>query len=190
VIPNGVDLDAYRSGGQRHRQRVAFVGRDDPRKGFSVLLAAWEQVRAVIPGAELIAIGPEGQDRPGIRFVGRGTNQAKSEWLQSSEIFVAPNLGGESFGLVLAEGMAAGCAVIASDLAAFRYVTAGTARLVPSGESRPLAAALVDLLTHPGQTTAMGERARERARAFGWARVFPMYRSAYLEAIELFDTGR
>jgi phosphatidylinositol alpha-mannosyltransferase len=153
-------------------------------------LDAWNEVQAAIPSAELIAIGPDGQDRQGIRFVGRGTHEAKSTWMQSAAILVAPNLGGESFGLVVAEGMAAGCAIVASDLRAFQYVTAGTARLTPIGQPRPLAAALIDLLAHPAQTTAMGKRSRERAKAFDWAEVFPQYRSAYVDALGIYANAR
>jgi phosphatidylinositol alpha-mannosyltransferase len=161
---------------------VVFVGRDDPRKGFSVLLEAWKTVHPAVPAAELIVIGPEGTDRSNVRFAGRGTDETKATWLQSSAIFVAPNLGGESFGMVVAEGMAAGCAVVASDLPAFRQVTAGTARLTPPGQARPLAAALIEVLANSNQADEMGRRARERSKAFDWGVVFPQYRQAYLDA--------
>jgi phosphatidylinositol alpha-mannosyltransferase len=190
VIPNGLRLTSFRTGSQRHRQRVVFVGRDDPRKGLPVLLEAWKEVHSAVPGAELIVIGPDGTDRTNIRFVGRGTDETKASWLQSSAVLVAPNLGGESFGMVVAEGMAAGCAVVASDLPAFREVTAGTARLFPVGESRLLAAALIDVLLNQVQADGMGKRARERSKVFDWSVVFPLYRQAYLDASARFGEAR
>lgn len=190
IIPIGIDTSFFRRGAQRHRQRVAFVGRDDKRKGLDVLLAAWEEVRAAVPLAELIVIGSAREDRNNVRFVGRVDDDRKSNWLQTSAVLVAPNLGGESFGVVVAEGMAAGCAIVASDLPAFREVTAGTARLTPIGEPRPLAAALFELLTNTAQADSMGKRARERVKAFDWNSVFPLYRSAYQDAIAAFNSVR
>lgn len=190
VIPNGINLEFFRNGPERHRQRVVFVGRDDHRKGLEVLLAAWAEIHRALPSAELIAIGPDREDRDGVRYVGRGSHESKSAWLQSGAILVAPNLGGESFGLVVAEGMAAGCAIIASDLPAFQHVTGGTARLTPIEEHRPLAVALLDLLTNSAQADAMGKRARERAQAFGWNQVFLSYRQAYEDALRMFQFGR
>jgi phosphatidylinositol alpha-mannosyltransferase len=175
---------------QRHRNQVAFLGRPDPRKGFEVLVEAWEAVSEKSPSAELLVIGSEGADRDRIRYLGRVDETQKSRTLQACEIFVAPNLSGESFGVVVAEGMAAGCAVVASDLEAFRAVTAGTARLVPPGDSAHLAATLIDLLRSPVVTDDMGKRARLRVAEFDWSRVLARYRDAYRRAIETYAAGR
>lgn len=189
IIPIGIDTSRYRSGVQRHGQQVAFLGRGDPRKGFEVLDEAWSKVRSNVPGAELVVMGIEGSNRTGVRFFGRVDESEKSRTLQGSEIFVAPNLSGESFGVVVAEGMAAGCAVVASDIEAFRAVTAGTARLVPPGDPRLLAAALVELLRSPQVTADMGKRSRSRAGAFDWSQVLTAYRRGYQRAIETYRTS-
>jgi len=190
IIPNGIQTSSFRSGGQRHRQRVVFVGRDDRRKGLDVLVQAWAEVHEAHPSAELVVIGAEGIDRQHVRYVGRVTDAEKSTWLQSAAVLAAPNLGGESFGMNVAEGMAAGCAVVATDLPAFRELTGGTARLTPVAAARPLASALIDLLTSGTATAAMGKRARERIKRFDWSAVFPRYRAAYDDAIDLFNSHR
>jgi phosphatidylinositol alpha-mannosyltransferase len=190
IIPNGLDTRLYRSGVQRHRQQIAFLGRSDVRKGFGVLMKAWPKVRSQFPSAELAAIGVSGADGNGVRYLGPVDEQVKSRTLQASEIFVAPNLSGESFGMVVAEGMAAGCAVAASDLPAFRHLTAGTARLVPSGDSAHLAATLIDLLRSPSVSADMGKRARARIADFDWSVVLGVYRDSYRQAIEAYSAAR
>ncbi|MGH8926654.1 MAG: glycosyltransferase family 4 protein [Acidimicrobiia bacterium] len=190
IIPNGIDIGLYRSGVQRRRNQVAFLGRPDPRKGFEVLAKAWPHVSTMVPSAELQVMGIEGTDRNGIRYLGRVDENQKVRTLQASEIFVAPNLSGESFGVVVAEGMAAGCAVVASDIGAFRAVTAGTARLVPPGDPDLLAATLTELLRSPTATRDMGRRARARVAEFDWSRVLASYRDRYLRAIRTYGSAR
>jgi phosphatidylinositol alpha-mannosyltransferase len=190
IIPNGIDTARFRSGVQRHRNQVAFLGRRDPRKGFEVLVEAWKTVAERFPGAELVVIGIEGTDRDRIKYLGWVDETQKSRTLQACEIFVAPNLSGESFGVVVAEGMAAGCAVVASDIEAFRAVTAGTARLVPPGDAAHLAATLIELFRSPAVTEDMGKRARLRVAEFDWSRVLARYRDGYRRAIETYSAGR
>ena len=180
IVPNGIDTGAFRNGPQRSRLRVAFLGRSDRRKGWSVLEQAWPTVSASVPGAELVVMGMDGTSTSSIRFLGRVSEETKSSTLQSSEIFVAPNLGSESFGIVLLEAMAAGCAGVASDLEAFRLVSAGTARMFPVGDSAHLAATLIDLLRSPVVTSDMGRRSRVRAADFDWSKVVAGYRASYI----------
>jgi phosphatidylinositol alpha-mannosyltransferase len=92
--------------------------------------------------------------------------------------------------MAVAEGMAAGCAVAASDLPAFRYLTAGTARLVPPGDSAHLAATLIDLLRSPSVSADMGKRARARIADFDWSVVLGVYRDSYRQAIEAYSAAR
>lgn len=190
IIPNGIDTARFRTGVQRHLQQVAFLGRPDPRKGFEVLIEAWQTVSEKVPGAELVVMGMEGTEKHRIRYLGRVDEDEKSRRLQASEVFVAPNLSGESFGVVVAEGMAAGCAVVASDIDAFRAVTGGTARLVPPGDAGHLAATLIELLRSPTATRDMGKRARQRVAEFDWSAVLAKYRDAYRRAIEIYEPDR
>ena len=96
---------------------------------------------------------------------------------------MAPNLAGESFGIVVAEGMAAGCAVVASDLAAFRDV-APAARFVEPGDRPAWRSAVVRLLDDAGEVRSMGERARSDVQRFDWSIVAGQYHAVYRRAIE------
>ena len=120
-IPNALDVSSYRLDIGRVSQQVAFLGRLEPRKGRDLLLEAWPAVRAANPQATLIVMGSgEHASMDGVTFAGRVDEEGKRRILASSEVFCAPNRGGESFGITLAEGMAAGCAAIASDLPCIR----------------------------------------------------------------------
>ncbi len=181
IIPNGVHLAGFAVSGSRHPLRVAFVGRDEPRKGLDVLLAAWPRVVGELPEAELVVIGTRRRNGPArTRFLGPSGGEAKRRELAAATVLCAPNLGGESFGLVLVEGMAAGCTVVASDLDAFRAVAGGEARFVPPGDSGALAAALISALRLP----VPPDRPRRAAARFDWSVIGPMYLNEYERAAQ------
>ena len=183
-IPNAIDVEAFRVPGNRNPRRVVFVGRPDPRKGRDLLLAAWPEVRLQVPDAELIVIG--GGDEPavdGVRYLGRVAEHRKRAVLATSAAFCAPNRGGESFGITVAEGMAAGCAVVASDLGAFSDVLAGSGLLFPNGDRSALAAALVQVLTDGDLRRRLARKARVRVLAFDWKMVTGRYLDLYRRAL-------
>jgi phosphatidylinositol alpha-mannosyltransferase len=97
-------------------------------------------------------------------------------------VLCAPNLGGESFGLVVAEGMASGCAVVASDLPAFRHVAGEAARLTPVGDVTALAEALVGVLADRSEADRLAQAGREQVARFDRAAVLEGYLSAYRDA--------
>jgi phosphatidylinositol alpha-mannosyltransferase len=183
IIPNGIDVGRYVSVGVRYPNRVVFVGRDEPRKGLRLLLEAWPTVRNEYPEAELKVIGTTGTSREGLEFVGRVSEDEKRTLLSTASILVAPNLGGESFGLVMVEGMAAGCAVVASDIPGFREVAAGAAKLIEPGRVGLLAATISRLLADPGQVGALRVAGQQRAAMFDWSHVLPRYLDCYRRAV-------
>lgn len=184
VIPNAIDTASYQLPVGRVDRRVCFLGRDEPRKGLDVLLRAWPLVRDRIPDAELKVMGAARPDaRPGVEFLGRVSSGEKKRILASSLVYVAPNTGGESFGIVIAEAMAAGCAVVSSGLAAFSDVLGDAGRLVPVGDAPRLAAVVVELLNAPTAARALGQRAMEEARRFDWSVVGGAYRDLYEEVV-------
>lgn len=188
IIPNGIDTDEYRGEDRRSGSGVLFLGRDEPRKGLDVVLEAWPRVRARIPGAELRVAGASRSRGPeGVTFLGRLDADTKVAELHRAAILAAPNTGGESFGIVVVEGMASGCAVVASDLPAFRAVAAQTARFVPPADPPALAAALIGLLSDPEARRHLADSARLRAHMFGRATVLAAYLAAYRDAL---DAGR
>jgi phosphatidylinositol alpha-mannosyltransferase len=183
VIPNGLDVGSYLSGLAKIPGQVIFLGRKEPRKGLQVLTAAWPLVRAAHPAATLVVIGQVGPDSvDGIEYRGRVSESEKRRLLGEASIMVAPNLGGESFGLVVAEGMASGCAVVASDLPGFREVVADAAELVAPGQPGELADAINRLLAEPPKITALGVAGRTRVGDFDWKQVLPKYRACYERA--------
>ncbi len=184
IVPNAVDVASYAVDVERHPHRVAFLGRDDPRKGLDVLLAAWPAIRSAVPGAELVVIGADRATAPaGVTYLGRVSEDHKRQALASAAVYCAPNLGGESFGLVVAEGMAAGCAVVASGLAAFAAVVGDAAELVPPGDADALGATLASLLGDPGRVAELAAAGRERVPAFDRPAVLAAYLEAYRDAI-------
>jgi phosphatidylinositol alpha-mannosyltransferase len=179
IIPNAVAVAAYEPAPQRRERTVAFVGRDEPRKGLDVLLRAWDSVRDAVPGAHLDVAGARRPDRPGVRFHGRVTEEEKHALLNGSDVFCAPNLGGESFGIILVEGMAGGAAVVASALDSFAAVLDDAGVLVPAGDHAALAEALIDVLTRDGFRRELQTRARMRAARFDRDVVFAQYAALY-----------
>ncbi len=185
IIPNAVDVAGYRDAvGERDPMRVVFVGRDEPRKGLGVLLAAWPAVRAAHPGAVLRVIGSARDYAPdGVTFLGRVSEADKREELASARVLAAPNLGGESFGIILIEGMAAGCAVVASDLAAFRAVAGEGAVLVEPGNAAALGSALASLLGDETLACSVAGVGSQVVDRYDWAGVTGAYVEAYQEAL-------
>jgi phosphatidylinositol alpha-mannosyltransferase len=182
IVPNGLDVASMQVDTARNHKRVAFLGRDEPRKGLDVLLEAWAKVSAAHRDAELIVMGAT-RESDDVTWMGRVDDRAKAEALSSSAIFVAPHLGGESFGIVLLEAMAAGAAVVASDLAPFRAVAAGAARHFPVGDSDALADALIDLLSNPRERASLASGGSNRAAGFDWSVVGAAYRDLYLSQV-------
>ena len=133
-----------------------------------------------VPDAHLTIAGSEGPSSPGITYVGTVSEAEKANLLAGAAILCAPNLGGESFGIVVAEGMAAGCAVVCSDLQAFRDVGHDGVADFPTGNGETLGTTIVRLLRSVEERDRLAKAARIRALAFSWDSVT----SAYLEAYE------
>ena len=186
IIPNAIEVASYEVPVGRVDHRVAFLGRDDPRKGLDVILEAWPSIREAHPDAELIVMGASRASAPeGVSFTGRVNGGEKRRLLATTSVFVAPNTGGESFGIVIAEAMAAGCAVIASDLPAFRAVVGRHGHLVRPGDARELGKAVRRLLGDRVEARSIGERARGAVRRFDWSVVLDAYRDAYRRILSM-----
>jgi phosphatidylinositol alpha-mannosyltransferase len=197
-IPNGVDIPAFATGpllpGYPRPGTVGFLGRfDEPRKGMTVLLDALRALAPSRPDLRLLVVGrgdagalrrAAGPVAARLDVLGPVDDATKAAALRSVDVFCAPNLGGESFGIVLTEAMAAGAPVLASDLDAFRAVvgSSGAGVLFPTGDGGALAAALAALLDDPSARAAMSAAGRTRAADFGWpavaASVVQVYRAA------------
>ena len=213
-IPNGVDVPLFADGPllpgyPRTGHTVGFLGRfGEPRKGMAVLLDALRLLAPDRPGLRLLVVGRGDADAlrraagPGLAdrldVLGGVDDVTKAAALRSLDVYCAPNIGGESFGMVLTEALAAGAPVLASDLGAFRAVLQpdsgvdggvdgpGPGREVgvvfPTGDAPALATALASLLDDPGRRAALRVVGRARAAEFDWpvvaAAVLRVYRAA------------
>ncbi|MER7435094.1 glycosyltransferase family 4 protein [Pseudonocardia alni] len=201
-IPNGVDLARFAHGPALDLPpavRVGYVGRfDEPRKGMPVLLAALRRVVADRPDVRLLVVGRGDGDRlrraagPGlagrIDLLGPVDEATKAAALRSVAVFCAPHRGGESFGMVLTEAMAAGAPVLAADLESFRAVLddGRTGALFPPGDDAALTAALTRLLDDGAARARLAAAGRDRARRYDWpvvaSDVLRVYRAAIAAA--------
>jgi phosphatidylinositol alpha-mannosyltransferase len=199
-IPNGVDVVHFATahplaGYPRAGGTVGFVGRfGEPRKGMPVLLAALREVVRTRPDLRLLVVGQGDAEAllrtagpalaSRIRVLGVMGEHGKAAVLRSVDVLCVPALGGESFGVVLTEAMAAGTPVVASDLDAFRRVLDGgkAGALIVPGSPAALAAALDDLLDDPDRRAALAAAGRRRAEMWDWPvvarRVLQVYESA------------
>jgi len=185
IIPNGIDTSAYRTG-PKVPGRVVFLGRDDERKGLQILLDAWPAVTAAHPEATLHVLGATRETAPsGVRFLGRVDEATKRDELGGAAVFCAPNLGGESFGIIVAEAMASACAVVASSIPAFEHVAGDAALFAPPGDAATLAGRIGALLGDPARAAALGAAAGLRVERFSGPAVARRYVAAYRDALNV-----
>ena len=183
VIPNGVHvarfedamaLDGWPGGGGA----IGFVGRiDEPRKGLPVLLEAMEHLWKEHPLLRLLVAGPgeiDGRVDDRVVVLGQVDEQTKVRAYHSVDVFVAPNTGGESFGIILLEAMAAGTPVVASDLDAFRRVLetpdGGSAGLLATvGDAKSIAHACSTVLGSEERRNFMRRAGENVVRRYDWS---------------------
>ncbi|GAB3049770.1 glycosyltransferase family 4 protein [Intrasporangium mesophilum] len=204
VIPNGVYVDRFATAPRRAEwigtptsPTVAFLGRmGEPRKGLPVLAQALPAALDSIPGLRVLVAGPgdpaeitEGWPPEVVaacEFLGAVSDADKASLLASVDVYVAPNTGGESFGIILIEAMSAGACVLASDLPAFsRVLDGGSAgALFANEQPDDLARVLVDLLRDPLRRRELAQAGSKRARMFDWPVVADQIIAVYETVIE------
>jgi phosphatidylinositol alpha-mannosyltransferase len=171
--------------------RILFVGQAVERKGLPVLLRAFEALRDHVP-ATLTLVGASAQevahmtlDDRCIRALGKVPEPRKLAELVRADVLCAPSLGGESFGMVITEGLAAGTPVLASDIPGYRDVLRDgvDGQLVPAGDPLALAEALRRLALEPIRRARMAAAARERAERFAWPHVAAEVLDCYEQAL-------
>ncbi|MFC4032103.1 glycosyltransferase family 4 protein [Streptomyces polygonati] len=185
VIPNGVDVDFFARAEPRAEWQgdtIGFIGRiDEPRKGLPVLMKALPKILASRPGVRLLVAGRGDTEeavaslparaRDRVEFLGMVSDEDKARLLRSVDLYVAPNLGGESFGIILVEAMSAGAPVLASDLDAFAQVLdqGAAGELFANEDADALAEAAVRLLGDPVRRAELSGRGRAHVRRFDWS---------------------
>jgi phosphatidyl-myo-inositol alpha-mannosyltransferase len=192
-IPNGVEVARYASAPPADLgagRTVLFLGRIERRKGLEVLVQAMTRTRDL--EARLVVAGAGPGERGcralaerldvEVQFVGGVHDDVKAGILRSVDVYCAPALGGESFGIVLIEAMAAGTPVVCSDLPGFRAVAGEGAALVSPGDPGELADELRAVLTDENRARAMSDAGRGIAKRFDWPRLAERLEEVYVRA--------
>jgi phosphatidyl-myo-inositol alpha-mannosyltransferase len=189
VIPNGVDVNRFSRAvpiarWQDGTKNVLFVGRFEPRKGLLELLKAYRILRKAGCQCRLLVAGGGPQEREarrylatrrmgGVEFLGRVSDEERDALFKTADVYCSPATGRESFGIVLLEAMAAGTAIVCSDIHGYKGVVrrGEEALLVPPRQPKALAAALARLLGDDERRAAMVEAGLRRAQDYSWERV-------------------
>ena len=201
VIPNGADVARFEKAEPadlgRGGPRVLFVGRLHERKGFPTLVSAFAILAGERDDVRLVVAG-DGEDRTAIErlapaararvtMLGAVPNEDLPPYHAACDVFVAPSVGGESFGMILVEAMAAGLPVVASDIPGYdEVITDGIDGLLdPPRAPVSLAEAIGRLLDDASLTARLVDAARERARRFDWSVVTSELEEAYRDALAI-----
>jgi len=198
VIPNGIDYSRFKVAGRsRVREedaplRIGFLGRfEETRKGLPLLLEALPKILKALPNLELVVAGPgdpekvvakiDPQISKHIRFLGRLSESEKVEFLSSLDLYIAPNTGGESFGIILAEAMASGTPVLASNIQAFVDLLAEGDSGVNfvSEDANDLAKSVIELLRNSSRLLQLSQNGLVSAVRFDWSSVASQIMSVY-----------
>lgn len=200
-VPNGVAVDFFSralplEGYPRAGGTVGFVGRyTEPRKGMGVLLEALRILQPEFEDLRMLVVGRGDADQlrrdagpelaSHIDLLGQVDDETKARALRSVDVYCAPNTGGESFGMILTEAMAAGTPVLASGLDSFRRVLddGKAGMLTETGDAVALADGLRELLGDPARRASLAAAAGERVAMFDWSVVTTQVLRVYETAI-------
>ena len=200
VIPNGIDSQKFALASSREEWKspftIGFLGRfDEPRKGLPLLMEAFALALSREPRLRLLVAGP-GDEKVALKhlpasvaakitFLGKLDDESKSQFFKSVDLYVAPNTGGESFGIILAESMAAGTPILASNIPAFEQLLQGgkSGALFTSESAADLSTRLIELFADADQRTQLSQNGLERAKDFDWQTVSAQIMDVYEMAI-------
>ncbi|MEI7659287.1 MAG: glycosyltransferase family 4 protein [Actinomycetes bacterium] len=199
IIPNGIYAKRYAQGTVQSKwsgNTIGFIGRfDEPRKGLQVLVDALPIISRFAPDVKVFVAGPGDIDDAKkhidpqllhrFEFLGRITEEEKADFMSSVSLYVAPNTGGESFGIILAEALAGGACVVSSDIPAFDSLLGHGefGALFKSGDSTDLAKVVIELLRDEDKRHALALAGKARGSQFDWDQVADQIFSIYEMAI-------
>jgi phosphatidylinositol alpha-mannosyltransferase len=200
IVPNGIDTRKFAPNGHvpspDGAQSLLFVGQMVPKKGLQVLLAAFEELLEEFPRLALRVVGdgplaegckrrlgPRARER--VTFCGQQHGDSLVELYRSCDVFCAPSIGHESFGITLLEAMAAGKPIVAARIPGYADVVRDgqEAILHRSADSRDLRDALRRVVTDSALRARLGARGRQRALEFAWPRVAGQVEATYEELL-------
>lgn len=198
VVPNGIyakRLAAGKLNQELSGKTIGFIGRfQEPRKGLSILVDALPSIISELPEVKVLVAGPGDSEefletvplelRKRFEFLGRISEEEKADFLHSIGVYVAPNTGGESFGIILAEALAAGSAVVASNIPAFDALLGGGkyGKLFESEDSKSLAQSIIEILRNDQERNRLKVDGKNYAQSFDWEvvaeRIYDVYEMA------------
>lgn len=203
VIPNAVDINLFNPGVEplpqfpKSRPKILFLGRFEPRKGLKYLLKALPYIKKAIPDVLLIVVGAgllgyaykeyiAKEVEENIHFAGLIPNEARPRYYATGDVFCAPSIGFESFGIVLLEAMATGKPVVASDISGYRTIVEDGKQgyLVPPRDYEKLAQAIIQILKNPHLAKTMGEEGRKKALNYSWQNIACQVEAYYQELLK------
>ena len=212
VIPNGIYAKRYADGKPQSKWQgntIGFIGRfEEPRKGLQVLVDALPIISRFAPDVKVFVAGPgdprdfekeiDPQLRNRFEFLGKISEEDKADFMSSVSLYVAPNTGGESFGIILAEALAGGACVVASDIPAFDSLLGGGefGALFESENSTDLAKVVIDLFRDDEKRKQLAIAGKARAAIFDWdvvaEQIFSIYEMAIVggEGVKVGSDGR
>lgn len=197
VIPNGIDFERFSTERPpidsllNDKKNILFVGRAEKRKGLNYLLKAYRRVKQELPKSRLIVVGPGNREKyePAARklrledviFSDYVPNEDLPSYYQSADVFCSPATGGESFGIILLEAMAASKPIVASSIDGYASLISNDAEglMVPPKDVNALTKAIIELLNDEPRRHEMGARGRGKAERYSWPNVAKMVNEYY-----------
>jgi phosphatidyl-myo-inositol alpha-mannosyltransferase len=193
LVFNGIEVERYAKATPVPTEgpTVLFLGRHEPRKGLAVLVEALahlpEHVRLWIAsdGPETARLQALTAGDPRVSWLGRLSDAEKAARMRSADVYCAPSLHGESFGVVLLEAMAAGTPVVASDIPGYANVArnGADALLVPPGDAAALAEGITRVLTDGALSLQLVESGDGRAAEFSMDHLADTYVDVYRQLV-------
>jgi len=195
IVFNGIEVDNFvdATPTKCDGPTIAYVGRHEPRKGLEVLLEAMTSLPQnttlwiMSDGPQTEELRSRYEDDQRLHWLGAVSEEEKIERIKGADVFCAPSLRGESFGIVLLEAMAGGTPVVASDLPGYRNVApkGDEAYLVPPGDAKALSAGLLKVLENQELADQLCESGSKRVSEFSMDRLAAMYVDIYERAIDI-----
>ena len=203
IIPNGIEFDVFANGVAPFPDlrdgmiNLLFLGRLEKRKGLKHLLGAFSRLKWDWPNLRLLVVGPGKPDHDSYRimgernlqdvvFVGGVSEEDKVRYYKTADIYCSPATGGESFGIVLLEAMAAGKPIVATSIEGYSSVITHRQEglLVPPKDDRALADAIAVLLKDPALRRDLATNGHRKADQYRWERVARRVMDHYMARLE------
>jgi phosphatidylinositol alpha-mannosyltransferase len=198
IIPNGIDfkrfstplplIEKLRDG----KLNILFVGRAEKRKGLNFLLEAYPLIKREVPQSRLVIAGPETRLKyehvakkmalEDVVFTDYVPNEELPAYYQTADVFCSPATGGESFGIILLEAMAASRAIVASSIDGYASLMSNNVEglMVPPKDVTALANAIVELLKDEQKRREMGARGLKKAERYSWSNIAQTINEYYI----------